>query len=48
MLGYVPGDFPEADLASQETLAIPLYPELGIDRLNLVVTALNKAFKEIL
>ena len=48
MLGYVPGDFPEADLASQETLAIPLYPELGIDRLNLVVTALKKAFKEIL
>ena len=35
-LGHKPGDFPEAEKASQEILSLPIYPELGIDEVNYI------------
>jgi dTDP-4-amino-4,6-dideoxygalactose transaminase len=40
-LGYQPGDFPIAEQASRETLAIPLYPELEAARQEQVISALQ-------
>jgi dTDP-4-amino-4,6-dideoxygalactose transaminase len=43
-LGYQPGDFPHAESASLETLAIPLYPEMTLDQVNRVVSAIGMMF----
>ena len=42
-LGYEEGGFPVAEQASQETLAIPLYPEMSDEQLHSVVVALERA-----
>ncbi|MBN1666147.1 MAG: DegT/DnrJ/EryC1/StrS family aminotransferase [Anaerolineales bacterium] len=42
-LGYQPGDCPVAEQASQETLALPLYPEMTEAQVNAVVEALAGA-----
>ena len=42
-LGHVPGDFPEAERACDEVLALPIFPELGEARLAAVVASI-KAF----
>lgn len=39
-LGHRAGEFPEAERASTQTVALPIYPELGADRQELVVRAI--------
>ena len=38
-LGYGPGDFPQAEAASQEVLSLPLYPEMTAEQLEYVADA---------
>lgn len=43
LLGYGEGDFPVSELASNETLAIPLYPEMSEEQLKRVLEAVELA-----
>ena len=43
-LGYHEGDFPEAERASRELLALPIYPELNEDQQHYVVQAVREWF----
>ena len=45
-LGYQQGDFPEAERAAEETLALPVYPELGEAKQHKVVDTLISFRKE--
>jgi dTDP-4-amino-4,6-dideoxygalactose transaminase len=42
-LGHGPGDFPVAEAAAQDSLALPIYPELSEDQQRVVVNAVVEA-----
>ncbi len=46
-LGYRNGDFPVAEKAAQETLAIPIYPELTEAQKNYVLDAILKFYEQV-
>jgi len=43
-LGYTKGDLPEAELATEEVLSLPIYSELPADHQRRVVDGLCRAF----
>ncbi|MBA3351789.1 MAG: DegT/DnrJ/EryC1/StrS family aminotransferase, partial [Blastocatellia bacterium] len=43
-LGYREGDFPESERAARESLALPIYPELGADQQEFVVQKICEFF----
>jgi dTDP-4-amino-4,6-dideoxygalactose transaminase len=45
-LGYQAGNFPEAERASQEALAIPVYPELDANAQSYVVDAITAFYRK--
>ena len=44
-LGYQAGDFPEAERAAQETLALPIFPELKEQQVAYVVNRISEFYK---
>jgi dTDP-4-amino-4,6-dideoxygalactose transaminase len=44
-LGYHEGDFPEAERASRETLALPIYPELNDEQQTYIVDTIRSFYK---
>lgn len=46
-LRYVEGDFPESEKAAAETIALPIFAELGADRQRLVVQNLQQVLAEM-
>lgn len=45
-LGYAEGDFPEAEQASKDSLALPVYPELGMEQKEYVVASIRSFYGE--
>ena len=45
-LGYRPGDLPVAEAACREVLSLPVFPELGADRVTFVAEAIRDFYRE--
>jgi dTDP-4-amino-4,6-dideoxygalactose transaminase len=45
-LGYCRGSFPKSEAACSQVLALPIYPELSFDQLQMVVAAIAKLFAQ--
>jgi dTDP-4-amino-4,6-dideoxygalactose transaminase len=43
-LSHATGDFPESERAAQETLALPIYPELNQVQLDAVVASIAEFY----
>jgi len=43
-LGYKPGDFPEAERAARESLALPIYPEISREAQHHVLNCIAEFF----
>jgi dTDP-4-amino-4,6-dideoxygalactose transaminase len=44
-LGHTAGDFPEAERAARETIALPMYPELSTEQQQYVVDAIRRFYR---
>jgi dTDP-4-amino-4,6-dideoxygalactose transaminase len=44
-LGYTKGDFPQAELAAAQVLALPIYPELTVKQQEMVVGAISHFYR---
>lgn len=44
-LKYKKGDFPEAENASRQTLAIPIYPDLTKEEMDYIITSIKEFFR---
>jgi dTDP-4-amino-4,6-dideoxygalactose transaminase len=45
-LGHRPGDFPQAETAARQTIALPIYPELSLEAQRQVVGAIADYFEQ--
>ncbi|GAG43598.1 unnamed protein product, partial [marine sediment metagenome] len=45
-LGYREGDFPVAEKASREVLALPIYPELTADQQDYIASSITEFYKK--
>ncbi len=45
-LGGKPGQFPVSELAAAQTLALPIFPELGQERIETVVRAIADFYRK--
>ncbi|GAG89644.1 unnamed protein product, partial [marine sediment metagenome] len=44
--GYKSGDFPNAELAADEVISLPLYPEISEEQINSVVETIKDFYKQ--
>ena len=44
-LGYQRGDLPESELAQEQVLSLPMYPELGEEQIHEVVERIKEFIK---